>query len=70
MKIQLVLTTDFGEFLGEIFEVDEEQYRNITNLSRKYYESGLEMTLIDGSFVIFSPEVIKKSILKIKITDV
>jgi hypothetical protein len=70
MKIQLVLTTDFGEFLGEIFEVDEEQYRNITNLSRKYYESGLEMTLIDGSFVIFSSEVIKKSILKIKIADV
>ena len=65
MKIQLVLYTDFGQFTGEIFEVNEEQYQNIVNLSKNYYETGFEMTLQDGGFAIFSPEMIKKSILKI-----
>ena len=65
MKIQLVLYTDFGQFTGEIFEVIEEQYQNIVNLSKNYYETGFEMTLQDGGFAIFSPEMIKKSILKI-----
>ena len=70
MKIQLVLKTDFGEYSGEVFDVNKEQYENIVDLSKRYYESGLEMTLSDGSFVIFSPEVIKKSILKISKIDV
>jgi hypothetical protein len=65
MKIQLVLYTEFGQFLGEIFEVDEEQYQNIVNFSKNYYETGFEMTLEDEGYVIFSPEMIKKSILKI-----
>ena len=65
MKIQLVLYTDFGQFTGEIFEVNEEQYQNIVNLSKNYYETWFEMTLQDGGFAIFSPEMIKKSILKI-----
>jgi len=70
MKIQLVLYTEFGQFLGEIFEVDEEQYQNIVNFSKNYYETGFEMTLEDGGYTIFSPEMIKKSILKIDKIDV
>jgi hypothetical protein len=65
MKIQLVLYTEFGQFLGEIFEVDEEQYQTIVNFSKNFYETGFEMNLEDGGFAIFSPEMIKKSILKI-----
>lgn len=70
MKIQLVLITDYGSFFGEIFEVNDEQYQNIINFSKNYYESGFEMNLEDGGFVIFSPEMIKKSILKIDKVDV
>ena len=69
MKIQLILITEFGQFFGEIFEVDEEQYQNIINFSKNYYETGFEMSLEDGGFAIFSPEMIKKSILKIEKSD-
>lgn len=70
MKIQLILYTEFGQFWGEIFEVDEEQYQNIINFSKNYYETGFEMSLEDGGFAIFSPEMIKKSILKIEKVNV
>jgi hypothetical protein len=48
MKIQLVLITEYGTFFGEIFEVSEEQYDNIVNFSKNYYETGFEMNLEDG----------------------
>ncbi len=66
MAIQIILITDFGTFKGEELEVDEEQYQNIINFSKNYYETGFEMNLEDGGFAIFSPEIIKKSILKIQ----
>ena len=70
MKIQLVLITEYGTFFGEIFEFSEEQYDNIVNFSKNYYETGFEMNLEDGGFAIFSPEMVKKSILKIDKIDV
>ena len=70
MKIQLVLITEYGTFFGEIFEVSGEQYDNIVNFSKNYYETGFEMNLEDGGFAIFSPEMVKKSILKIDKIDV
>lgn len=65
MKIQLVLVTEFGEYNGEILDVSEEQFNNIINYSKDYYNTGFEMNLEDGGFIIFTPEIIKKSILKI-----
>lgn len=65
MKIQLVLVTEFGEYNGEILDVSEEQFNNIINFSKDYYNTGFEMNLEDGGFIIFTPEIIKKSILKI-----
>ena len=70
MKIQLILITEFGQFYGEVFEVDGEQYQNIINYSKTFYESGFEMNLENGGYAIFSPEMIKKSILKIDKVDV
>lgn len=71
IEIQLILFTEFGIFHGEIFAVDDEQYQNIVNFSKNYYETGFEMNLEDGGFAIFSPEMTRKSILKIqKLEDV
>ena len=70
MEIQLILFTEFGIFHGEVLTVDEKQYQNIVNFSKNYYETGFEMNLEDGGFAIFSPEMIKKSILKIQKVDV
>jgi hypothetical protein len=69
MKIQLVLITEYGTFYGEFLDVDQEQYDNIVSYSKEYYLSGFEMNLEDGGFAIFSPEMIKKSILKIDKID-
>ena len=70
MKIQLILITEFGQFYGEVFEVDGEQYQNIINYPKTFYESGFEMNLENDGYAIFSPEMIKKSILKIEKVDV
>jgi hypothetical protein len=44
-----------------------EQYRNIVELSKTYYETGFEMNLENGGFVILPPEIVKKSVLQINI---
>lgn len=57
--------TEFGQFYGEIMDVNQSQYDHIINFSKTYYESGFEMNLENGGYAIFSPEIIKKSIMKI-----
>lgn len=69
MKIQISIQNEFGEFLGEVLEITEEQYENVKNLSKSFYESGFELTDKDGNFIVFSPEIVKKSILKISIIN-
>lgn len=67
MKIQISILNEFGEFKGEILEVTIDQYKNITELSKNFYETGgFEMECEDDGFIIFPPDIIKKSILKIK----
>ena len=71
MKVRIVLINDFGVYIGETLDVTQEDHDNIITLSKNYFQTGFEMTLEDGNFAIFSPELIKKSILKIeKIEDV
>lgn len=70
MKIQLIIITEYGSYNGEIMEVTDEQYENIIEFSKSYYETGFEMNQENGGFIIFSPEIIKKSILKINKLDV
>lgn len=67
MRIQVSIKNEFGEFLGEVYEVDGEQYENMKNLSKNFYESGFELVDESGGFIVFPPEVVKKSILKISI---
>jgi hypothetical protein len=39
-------------------------------MSKNFYETGFEMSTEDDGFIIIPPEIVKKSILKIKIKDV
>jgi len=64
--VQIVIKSEYGEFRGERLTVNQEQYDNITNLSKNFYMGGFEMTLEDGTFIVISPDVIKKSILLIE----
>jgi hypothetical protein len=69
MKIQIILLNDQGEFYGEVLDVNQEQYKNIITMSKNFYETGFEMSDEEGGFLIFPPEIVKKSILKIKILE-
>jgi len=69
MKIQIILLNDQGEFYGEVLDVNQEQYKNIITMSKNFYETGFEMSDEEGGFLIFPPDIVKKSILKIKILE-
>ena len=69
MKIQIVLINEYGEFYGEHLKVTDEQYSNIIEMSKNFYETGFEMSDEDGGFLIIPPEIVKKSILKVKILE-
>lgn len=64
--VQIVIKSEYGEFRGEKVTVNQEQYDNIASLSKNFYMGGFEMTLEDGTFIVISPDVIKKSILLIE----
>lgn len=65
-EIQIILLNEFGEFLGKKALVTQEQYQNILNMSKSFYSRGFELTCEDGTFVVFPPEVVNKSILKVR----
>jgi hypothetical protein len=65
--IRIDIFVDTNVFYGQNLHVTEEQYKNIIEMSKSFYESGFEMTLEDGSFIIIPPELTKKSILKITV---
>lgn len=68
MRIQLKIITDFGIFTGPPFDVTDDQFEILKHKSSSYYdEGGFEMIGEDGGLVIISPEVVKKSILKIDV---
>lgn len=69
MKIQLVLINEFGEFKGEHLNVTKDQSKKIIEMSKTFYESGFEMFDESGDFLIFPPEIVKKSILIVKILE-
>jgi hypothetical protein len=66
MIIVFKLITELGEFVSEEMSVTKEQYLNLVDLSKTFYNGGYDMWLPDG-FIVASSEVIKRSILKIEI---
>lgn len=67
VEIQIVLTNNFGEFIGKKATLDESQYGNLLSMCKSFYnDGGFELTLEDGTFVIFPPEIVRQSILQVK----
>jgi hypothetical protein len=65
-EIQLVVINEFGEFLGRKAVISEEDYKNLLVMARSFYQNGnFDLTCEDGSFIVFPPEIVQKSILKI-----
>ena len=72
-EVQLVLTNEFGEYRGARVNIASEYYDNLVKMSKSFYSGGgFELTCEDGSYAIFPPEIVKKSVLVIhkKITEI
>lgn len=65
IEVQYVLINEYGEFKGEVMILDQEKCNMIIQLSKTFYESGFELNCEDGSFVVFPPDIVRRSILKI-----
>jgi hypothetical protein len=68
MVINFKLITEVGEFISDEMRVTNEQYQNLLEMSKKFYDGGFDMWLPSG-FLVASPEIIKKSILIIQIVN-
>ncbi len=65
IEIQMIVINDLGEFKGKKAIVSEEVYHNIITISKKFYSNGSFDLTCDDSFIVFPPEIVQKSILKI-----
>ncbi len=66
MKVKLILKNELGEFESNVMDCTDEQYLTMLDKSQSFYSSGFEMYLEDG-FMVVAPEMVRKSILIIKI---
>lgn len=65
-EIQIIIKNRFGEFKGRKVIVDDQNLNKIKESSKLFYQSaGFELTCEDGSFVVFPPEIVRESMLKI-----
>lgn len=65
-EIQLILTNEFGEFKGVKAMLPRFHCDNIIKMSKNFYNNGgFELTCEDGSHLIFAPEIVQRSILRI-----
>jgi hypothetical protein len=65
-EIQLIITNKYGEFLGRRVPISDDNYKKLLEMVKTFYNSGFELTLEDGSFVVFPPDLVKESFLKVK----
>ena len=67
MKVQLILKNEFGEFLGKKVSMLEEKYKQLIEIANGFYnKDGFELSCEDGSYIVFPPDIVKKSILIVK----
>lgn len=66
VTIRLVLINKYGEFTGRSVQLTEENYQELLLMVKTFYmNDGFELTLEDGTFVVFPTEIVKQSILKV-----
>lgn len=69
MIIEMILKNELGEFHSEKMNVTEGQYTDMVEISKSFYtQEGFDMWLEDG-FMVVPPDIVKKSILLLKIIE-
>ncbi len=71
MEVRISIITELGEFFGQSFEISDEEYTKLKNDAKTFYsQGGFEMVTRDGGYIVLAPDVVKKSIIKIEVSDV
>jgi hypothetical protein len=66
VTIRLVLINKYGEFVGRTSELSIQNYNDLLGMVKTFYmNDGFELTLEDGTFVVFPTDIVKESILKV-----
>jgi hypothetical protein len=66
IEIQMIIINDFGEFKGRVTILSIEDYNSFLTMAKTFHNNGgFELTCEDGTFMVFSPQIVQKSILKI-----
>jgi len=60
VTIKLVLVNKYGEFVGRKAELSTENYNDLLTMVKTFYmNDGFELTLEDGTFVVFPTDIVK-----------
>ncbi len=66
VEIQMIIINDFGEFKGRKTLLSVEDYNSFITMCKTFHSAGgFELTCEDGTFMVFAPQIVQKSILKI-----
>lgn len=69
-EVQIEIENNFGKFKSRKSALSQENYDQLINMSKKFYLSGFQLECEDDTFIIFPPEIVKNSILKIYATKI
>lgn len=62
----MIIINDFGEFKGRKTLLSVEDYNSFITMCKTFHSAGgFELTCEDGTFMVFAPQIVQKSILKI-----
>lgn len=70
IKFYLEITTIYGIYEGEIFEGAQHHYDGMIEMAKLFYtQEVFDTYLKDGSYLVMNSEMIKQSIIMVKIKD-
>jgi hypothetical protein len=66
VEIQMILINEYGEFKGRKTILSVEDYNTFLTMCKNFHSAGgFDLTCEDGTFMVFAPQIVQKSILKI-----
>ena len=66
VEIQMIIINEYGEFKGRKTILSVEDYNTFLTMCKSFHSAGgFDLTCEDGTFMVFAPQIVQKSILKI-----
>ena len=62
----MIIINEYGEFKGRKTILSVEDYNTFLTMCKNFHSAGgFDLTCEDGTFMVFAPQIVQKSILKI-----